>query len=287
MFIKLFYGFGVPELPLITFGQPQAAQKLIRDAAPGDFLLFAATKNRKTRNPNERGRLLGAAQFGSEIVPVETLVDASLLRAEFMENGQYRWPEAIPMLQAWRFELAPFTSEVILDRVIARNASNYALKLSNADRERVEALKWVEVPLPSTQEHVRQREEMERRLAGRSRPGPIARPGEYIANRAPKPEAWTYAARFGDTPIWKIGHATDLRNRIAQLNAHVPVEWLQQEWKIFFLEGWKSQEHALNMEQAVLDALAQCPIERERVRCSPEILRSAWLRVLSALRNAS
>ncbi len=283
MFIKLFYGFDEPVLPVITFRSRAAAEKLLREAAPGDVILFAATTTASTRKPEERGRLLGAAEFGSDIVPVDQLIDPELLRQEFIQDGQYRWPEALPMLRAWRFDPSPLTSEIIRDRKIGRNASSYALKVSDADRTRVQALNWTELTLPHTSEHVRQLEVAQARLRGRTRPGPLAAPGVGLVTRSPKPKAWTYAARFGNAPIWKIGHSTDLHRRLTELNAHVPVEWLEQEWRLELQQAWLDTKTALRMEQAVLNILSTHPIEGERVRCTQDDLTSAWVQALGGI----
>ena len=145
---------------------------------------------------------------------------------------------------------------------------------------------WVDVPLEHTEEHRRQIAKAEQLLRGRSRPGPIPSSGSHQVNRTKKTVAWTYAARFGDAPIWKIGHSSDIATRISQLNAHVPFEWLHQNWTVVLQEGWNGQSEAQGMEQAVLDALSRHPIERERVRCTADDLTSAWVTALRKIRSS-
>ena len=98
---------------------------------------------------------------------------------------------------------------------------------------------------------------------------------------------WTYAARFGNAPIWKIGKCTDLHRRLTELNVHVPVEWLEQEWRLELQQAWRDTKTALRMEQAVLDILSTHPIEGERVRCTQDELTSAWVQALGSIHAQS
>jgi hypothetical protein len=103
------------------------------------------------------------------------------------------------------------------------------------------------------------------------------RPTEWVseARRANGP-ADTYALRFGNTDLWKVGFASDVRSRVAAINRHIPVELIDDRWELVGACHWPSQLAAYAMEQEVLTILAAERTIFERVRCSHDRLTSAW-----------
>jgi Mrr N-terminal domain/Meiotically up-regulated gene 113 len=113
-------------------------------------------------------------------------------------------------------------------------------------------------------------------------------------SKGPRPVAWegvvrrllavgasTYVMRFGATPIWKIGYATNVTKRLAELNRHVPVEVLDCRWALVREVRWNDPRLAYEMEQRVLNELADHRTTGERVRCSDEEMGAAWGRASS------
>lgn len=112
---------------------------------------------------------------------------------------------------------------------------------------------------------------------------PLARP-----TTGPHPSRWegliiredgsasTYALRFGTSDLWKIGFASNVDVRLAQVNQHVPVEILGDCWSLELCVDWPCQEMAYAMEQEVLLRLLHQRTMFERVRCSREQLKLAW-----------
>lgn len=115
------------------------------------------------------------------------------------------------------------------------------------------------------------------------------------ASTGPRPVSWsrevtradgpaqTYALRFGDTDLWKIGFASDARSRVSVINRHLPTELVDITWVLVRSFRWPNQLAAYAMEQEVLTILASERTIFERVRCSPERLASAWDQARAAI----
>lgn len=127
------------------------------------------------------------------------------------------------------------------------------------------------------------REGATERVSGADRPirpqGPTTGPrpsqwkGMIVREDGP---ASTYALRFGTSDLWKIGFASNVDDRLAQVNQHVPVELLGDGWRLELRLDWPNQEMAYAMEQEVLLRLFDQRTMFERVSCSRERLESAW-----------
>lgn len=93
-------------------------------------------------------------------------------------------------------------------------------------------------------------------------------------------DAFTYAFRFGNRDLWKIGHATDVRARLSEVNKHVPHEVLGERWRQVLLQRWPNEVDAYNMEQHVLGTLRGPSSVGERVSCTRGKLESVWAAAL-------
>ncbi len=87
---------------------------------------------------------------------------------------------------------------------------------------------------------------------------------------------WVYSARFGNRDIWKIGQTNDVRNRLAELNKHIPHEVLGERWTVFLTHELATTALAYAMEQRVLAGLATHRTVGERVQCSEAQLVHIW-----------
>lgn len=275
MYAKWFFGFE-PELrPIITFSQPGNRDALLRQAQPGEVVVFVGTRGEDTAE-NNRGMVLGAAEIGNKSVKSEDVVDLSTVPAHHFESGRYRWPEAIPMLRAWRFDPVRPSSEVLIDG-LRSDAQVRAVPLSSRDEAAVRDLNWIDVVLSDTDERIRQRRLGGAFAARQSRPGPVVGPGSHEVQRVAPDRAWTYAMRFGNSAIWKIGRTSNLEGRLAEMNTHIPIELLDQQWNIARTHEWLSAEEAQAMEQVVLQNLSDKRTHGERARCSEAELDRAWI----------
>jgi hypothetical protein len=118
---------------------------------------------------------------------------------------------------------------------------------------------------------------------------PLTRSATVGPTRGPTPSSWsgtvsrdatapasTYVFRFGKRNVWKIGHAQDVTSRLAEVNAHVPHEVLEERWTVVWQHGWPTQAAAFEMEQRALKLLQAQRTHGERVRCTEGELREAW-----------
>ena len=112
--------------------------------------------------------------------------------------------------------------------------------------------------------------------------GPEPSSWEGSTGRDVNRSAFTYAFRFGRTDIWKIGHAIDVKERLKQVNCHIPPEAVPERWDAKFQQAWDSETDAYAMEQRVLRTLTASRTEGERVRCTEAELWTAWLAGIGA-----
>lgn len=274
MYASYFFGFLPETEPIITFSSAGYRDSLLRRANPGDEIVYIATNGPET-DPPERGLILGAAEIGNKSARTIDLIDPAILRAEHFVDGLYRWPEAIPMLRAWRFVPPPEASE-ILSKPLGPAGQKGAVRLSPEDEAAIRSLQWEEVALVPTHEVQRQAAVSAARTMLRSRPGPVPSAGKHEVVRTPKTTAWTYAFRFGTSHIWKIGRTADLSARLKAISAHVPEEILEANWNIALQQPWPSEQLAQDMEQAILRVLSGRRTVGERVQISESELIKAW-----------
>jgi hypothetical protein len=90
--------------------------------------------------------------------------------------------------------------------------------------------------------------------------------------------AMTYAFRFGERDVWKIGYAQNLSDHLNDVNKHVPREVLGERWSITTLQQrWPTQTEAYEVEQRLLGLLAARRTVGERVCCTEDELQAAWV----------
>jgi hypothetical protein len=88
--------------------------------------------------------------------------------------------------------------------------------------------------------------------------------------------------RFGTRNIWKIGISQNPKQRRDSLNFSVPVEELKEQWELEFTHKWQSGALAYQMEQAILQTLANSRTSCERVRCDRNAIERAWNEYIAA-----
>lgn len=115
-------------------------------------------------------------------------------------------------------------------------------------------------------------------------PRPVTWEGNVVREDGP---AWTYAFKFEHSDLWKIGFAIDIHDRLKSVNQHVPIEILGRGWTLALSTHWPSQIMAHAMEQEVLSRLVNQRTRFERVRCSPQQLKTAWDGAQVAVKKSS
>ncbi len=146
VFIKWFYGFSPERRHVVTFVKGQG-KRLVESAKGSDaVIVHVGTKSADT-DPENRGRLLGMVTFEDDILKTEKKLDLSRARArDFKADGTYRWPEALQIVQAWRFLDKPLADD-ILSKPLPSEAAWEALELPPQDAEKILAFRMEEVPV--------------------------------------------------------------------------------------------------------------------------------------------
>jgi hypothetical protein len=104
-------GFSPGTWPLVSFGLEGNRDALSREAEPGDGVVIVGTQEAPTPE-DERGRLLGMAEFGRDAVDTADVLDLATLSPEhFDEHWIIKWPKSLPMIRAWRFTGRPLLTE--------------------------------------------------------------------------------------------------------------------------------------------------------------------------------
>jgi hypothetical protein len=261
---------------LVAFGKEGNRDALLRASKPGDRVVFVGTQGEPTVS-EERGRLLGMAEFARIAVNTRDIVDPGLMQArDLNEDGAHVWGWALPMVRAWRFTEPRLKLIDVLREQLSYEATVRAVLLNEADTGMVMALPNEEVPVTANA-RVRGLTEAVDAIRGIG-PTTGLTPTSWeggVSHDATR-EAWTYAMRFGRRNIWKVGHAQDVEQRLRQINLHVPHEELGERWEFHMRQRWPDSVAAFGMEQRVFEAMKKFRTEGERMRCTEKELLAAW-----------
>lgn len=106
LFATRVWGMGFERIPIATFGMKGHVDRLLRLAQRGDRVVFVGTQTERTDEEN-RGKILGMAEVGSEPLKTLDLIDrADLDQRDFDASGNFKFPHAVALTRAWRFEPA-------------------------------------------------------------------------------------------------------------------------------------------------------------------------------------
>lgn len=285
IFAKRFWGFDPARWPIIAFRLEANRNALIRASAPGDLTAFIGTQSEPTE-PEDRGRFLGLAEIGRlPIDSLDVLNPANIRPIDYDRNGRFKWPKAMPMLRAWRFLDKPRVTDVLHEQ-LTYEATVRAVLLNEEDQAALLALRIEELVVPDVDVIRRHRDLADALSATGPTRGPAPSSWSGTVARDANAAATTYALRFGDRDVWKIGHAQDVAGRLAEVNKHIPHEVLGERWSVAWKQTWPSQMAAYEMEQRVLTLLSARRTEGERVRCTEVELRAAWIGAMVPVRHS-
>lgn len=278
IFATRVWSFDPTSWPVITFGLEGNRDKLLKDSRPGDRIVFIGTQGEPTEEAM-RGKLLGMAEIGRRAVKTLDVISPERRNPrDFDEQGKFKQPSGILMIKAWRFEPQPRLLDVLAAQ-LPYHATPQAVLLSSDDSSAVLRLKIIEVDLPKS-ETLTKAKLLDLALGGRPTTGPLPTSWTGTTGRDVNREAFTYAFRFGNSDIWKIGHAVDIIERIKQVNLHVPSEVIPNAWKAIYQQKWSDEIEAHTMEQHVLESLKVYRTIGERVRCTESDIIVAWRKAI-------
>lgn len=278
LFISRFFGFRPEIVPAITFSSATYRDKLLAESAPGDRILFVATKTDDTIE-EERGRLLGIAEIGRRAVDTESFVTVRPLPPEMMKGGRIRYPSAIPMTRAWRFVDKPLLTDVF-ERQLPRSATQGAIPVKERDQHAVMALQTVEVELPESETLIRERKILENQRDLLPSRGPKPAPGRREFDVAERDHGYVYVLRFGEREVWKVGNSHDPAGRAASFNTNIPSVVIGEAWSLYMKQLTSSMEQAHDLEHQLKDSLSRFSIGGEMFSCSLRDLQRAWSTVV-------
>jgi hypothetical protein len=274
IFATRVWGFDPWRWPVVVFGREGDLKSLLARSSSGDRIVLAATLDEERVEPQNRGRLLGMAEFGRRIVRTEELVRREHMATyDLDETGQVKWPYALVITNAWTFPDLPGTVNV-LGHQLPWNATSQAVLLGDDEAMAIGRLRTTSVELPPAV--AKYRAVVEALRGGKPTTGPIPTSASYSVERAADQPSFTYCLQFGKRDVWKIGHAVDPKQRLREVNTHVPSEVLGERWQIALTQRWNSSTEAFAMEQSVLKALDRFRTEGERVRCTQKEIDRAW-----------
>lgn len=279
IFIKRFWGFKPDIWPIVSFGLDGNRRDLINKSAPGDMVAFVGTMTDEVE-PEEQGRLLGLAEFGRQEVDSLKVLSPSAIRPEhYNKQGGFKWPVALPMVRAWRFDDKPRLLDV-LDRQLTYEATTRTVSLTEREQLALFELSRTEVSLPDIEILKRYRIENDALSAGHPTTGPVPSFRAGNGGHDPTRAGLTYAMRFGKRNHWKIGWCRDVKNRLRAINKHVPSEILEEEWRVYLWKQWDTRTQAFEMEQRLFGLLDNKRTQGERISCTQAELDTAWTTAL-------
>lgn len=273
LFATRVWGFGFSRVPLATFGVKGHVDRLLRLADRGDRVVFVGTQTERTEQQN-RGKILGMGEIGFEPLRTLDLVGrAELDDRDFDAAGNFKFPHAVALTRAWRFEPPKLLTQTI-SRQLSMVATSGVEEIDDpADVAAILTLAAIEMDLPVVPALERMRRLND---ALRNTIGPRPTEGSYEVSRTLEGETWAYGLRFGKRDVWKIGWAVDIDGRCAEINQHIPVELGLEQWRVAFRQKMNDRQSAYDMEQRVLELLSAKRKGFERVHCSQSEMQSVW-----------
>ncbi|TPK49606.1 hypothetical protein FJ492_00475 [Mesorhizobium sp. B2-5-4] len=262
---------------MATFGSEGHMSRLLAISAPGDRLVFVGTKTDRTSQEHQ-GRILSMAEFGRlRLRTLDYFTKDQLDQRDFDTRGNFKFPFGVPIVRGWVFNPQPLVNELLKQRLTMLATPGVEELTDPDDVDKIMALPSTPFEPPPNLQF-----DQMRRVNDALKPttGPIPSTSNYEVERSAMDTSWTYAMRFGNTNISKIGHATSVPGRLAEINKHIPHEIGIAIWKIELQQKWPDAITAHAMEQKVFEILEGKRTTGERINCSQKELMTAWQRAI-------
>ncbi|MEK9846079.1 GIY-YIG nuclease family protein [Thalassospira sp.] len=288
LFLTKTWGWFPERDPTFGFSQESARRKFLKEYSPGDWIVITGTKSAPT-DPSEQGRLLGMCRVSREKVNAAKILEElgrELFDHELDENGQFKWPWAMPVIEARVFEPQPDTNEICGTYFPGQEWAAYALDLSNRVSPRV-IQKILELPyrdadvakIPEIRSaHAYEEANRLHREYGSSGPPPSP---HRASSKRDLDVGYAYAFLLTGgrvKPAIKIGSTHDPVDRLNQLNKELRTELTGCRWEPITTQIFPHENFAYQFEQHLLKRLRAklVPGQREVVKISVEQLLDAW-----------
>lgn len=292
LFLTKTWGWSPETHPTFGFSKEGARDKYLREASHGDWIVIAGTKGYPTE-PQEQGRLLGMCRVGHEKVDGAAIMEAigtELTEAELDEKGRYRWPWAMPIVEAVRFSPQPDTEAVLGSYLPGQEWAAFALSVE--ERLGADAIqKLLALPsvpceiarIPMLDKEVAYSEAMAlQRQYGASGPPPTT---TRSGSQREMGVGYAYAFSLVGGKVGgaiKIGSTRDPKERLKQLNAELRPHLTGCEWRPRLGQIFPSETYAYRFEQMLLRQLGGrlVPGDREVVAMPFNEFQDAWTSLL-------
>jgi hypothetical protein len=298
VFLTKVWGFNPEEYPVLGFNSEGGRRKFLRESGPSDWVVLAGTRDAPTP-PEQRGRLLGRVQLGTQEINVEEIlrwVGTQIPNEHYLEGGRYRWPYGLPMIAAERFPELPDVAQLFGSYLTGTHWASYAIDLEAAFGSEIlktiEALGAEPVGILEVPAIIRQRER-QRALArnqseGPTGPGPSDHRKGIVRNSG---RAWAYLLKLegGKDNVFKIGFSQDVESRLATLNKGLLSTLTGFSWRLVERLAFGSEEQAYKFEQEVHGRLQRFRVETELevYLVNQQQIESAWREVFFEARWAA
>lgn len=288
VFLTKTWGWFPERDPTFGFSQEGARSKFLRESTAGDWIIITGTKSPPT-DPSEQGRLLGMCRVGKQKVNAAKILEElgrDLFDHELDENGNFKWPWAMPVIEARVFAPQPDTKEVCGTYFPGQEWAAYAIDLT--DRVAPEIIEKI-LNLPYRDAEVAKIPEIRsahaydeanrlHREYGSSGPPPSA---QRAASSRDLDVGYAYAFLLTGgkvTPAIKIGSTRDPAARLLQLNRELRTSLTGCEWQAITTQIFPDENFAYQFEQKLLKQLRSNLVsgEREIVKMSVAKMRDAW-----------
>lgn len=151
LYAKWFWGFRPEIAPIITFRQEGSRRRLLQNRKTEDRIVFVVS-NSDGANPSDREKILGMAEIGHiEVDSEDAIPDLDALPDDHFQNGKYKWPKAIFMKRAWRFDPPIDDWREVMTKEnwynYLQTAQDNAVLLNEEEQEKILSYPHKEIPL--------------------------------------------------------------------------------------------------------------------------------------------
>ena len=192
---------------------------------------------------------------------------------DFDEKGNFRFPFGVPIVRGWIFDPQPLLSEAIRQKLTMLSTPGAEEIRGADDIAAILSLPHKEITLPPIPQLIKMRA-----INSLLKPttGPTPSDTSYEVSKSAQEASFTYAMRYGDKDMWKVGHAMSVIDRLEAINQHIPFEIGAIQWKVELQQRWPDSITAHAMEQKVFQILATKRTTGERIGFTQAELGTAW-----------
>ena len=290
LFLTKAWGFTPETYPVLGFRNDGARNKFLRESDTDDWVVIAGTRTAQT-DSNQRGRLLGMVRLGRTEVDVEQVLKelgTPIPPEHILEDGSYRWPRGLPMLEAVRF-LTPFPDlkQVVGDYLPGSQWVTYALNVTEAigqaEAKRISTLpseSAVIAPVPT----LRKAKAFEDALSLGKKSGSGPPPSTIRAGsqrEAGSASVYLLCLEGGPNAVWKVGYSRDVKRRLAELNNGLFSPATGYRFSLVKTQKFPEELQAHAFEQQLHEYLEKwrVPGENELYTVSRKQIERAWIDV--------